>query len=245
MPRVPFFKLYIDDFVGGVADMTTEEVGAYVLLLCYQWGKGYIPDDGAKIRRIGHLTADADIGLLTEKFPLSGHGRQNLRMEQERKKMEAFSKRGKRNVDERWKYQNDTKGIPNAYQNDTPIAIDHSHSHSSIDQKPKKIKSTSNGFDGFTSFWSAYPKKVEKQKVIKWFKAHHPKQEVVLAMIEAITAQRNTDQWKRGFIKNPLTWLTGGCWEDEPFTVEDPHAEDVMDRWMKAHQEDAHDEAGI
>ena len=39
----PAFQFYPDDFLGGVADMTQTEVGAYLLLLCHQWNRGSIP----------------------------------------------------------------------------------------------------------------------------------------------------------------------------------------------------------
>ena len=43
--KPPAFQFYPDDFLGGVADMTQAEVGAYILLLCSQWGRGEIPPD--------------------------------------------------------------------------------------------------------------------------------------------------------------------------------------------------------
>lgn len=43
--KPPAFQFYPDDFLGGVADMTQAEVGAYILLLCSQWGRGAIPPD--------------------------------------------------------------------------------------------------------------------------------------------------------------------------------------------------------
>jgi len=50
MARPPWFPLYPTDFLADdkVSAMTTEEVGAYWLLLCYSWyqtPQGSIPDD--------------------------------------------------------------------------------------------------------------------------------------------------------------------------------------------------------
>lgn len=69
--------------------------------------------------------------------------------------------------------------------------------------------------DLFDAFWKAYPKKVEKQKCINWFKSHKPDKALVNKMLQAIENYKKTDAVKRGFIKNPLTWLHGGCWDDE------------------------------
>lgn len=96
---------------------------------------------------------------------------------------------------------------------------------------------TSNGFDGFAVFWAAYPKKVEKQKVVEWFKKKKPTASLVGNMIAAIEIQKESDQWQRGFIKNPLTWLNRGCWEDEP--GDSGTALGGVDQWL---QEASHDQ---
>ena len=46
MNGLPYFAFYANDFVGGVKLFTTEEVGAYMLLLCYQWTNGPLPKPG-------------------------------------------------------------------------------------------------------------------------------------------------------------------------------------------------------
>ena len=58
--KPPAFQFYPDDFLGGVADMTQAEVGAYILLLCSQWGRGAIPPD-------------PDRAALIAKGPVSSH----------------------------------------------------------------------------------------------------------------------------------------------------------------------------
>jgi len=58
--KAPAFQFYADDFLGGVADMTQAEVGAYILLLCHQWGRGEIP-------------LDAERAALITKGPISPH----------------------------------------------------------------------------------------------------------------------------------------------------------------------------
>ena len=68
----------------------------------------------------------------------------------------------------------------------------------------------------FELFWSRYPKKVDKQKTIKWFEKNNPTEELVNKMIEKIEKFRQTKQWQnRQYIPNPTTWLNGKRWEDE------------------------------
>jgi uncharacterized protein YdaU (DUF1376 family) len=59
----PCFPFYVDDFSsdGKVEAMTTEEVGAYMLLLCKAWRErppGSIPDDDRVLARWARLTPD-------------------------------------------------------------------------------------------------------------------------------------------------------------------------------------------
>jgi uncharacterized protein YdaU (DUF1376 family) len=95
----PAFQFYADDFIGGVADMTQSEVGAYILLLCHQWSRGEIPNDPARASLIakGEVTAH-----VLSKFP---NGK-NERMERVRAEREAFIARQRNNglkgMDKRW-----------------------------------------------------------------------------------------------------------------------------------------------
>lgn len=67
--------------------------------------------------------------------------------------------------------------------------------------------------DGFDEFWSMYPKKSDKDAARKaWDKKKPPLDEV----LRALEWQKQSDQWKRGYIKNPATYLNAGSWQDEP-----------------------------
>ena len=65
---------------------------------------------------------------------------------------------------------------------------------------------------GFDEFWKNYPRKVGKEAAKKAFRKVRVPVEI---LIEAIGKQAETDQWKRGYIPNPATWLNQGRWEDE------------------------------
>jgi len=76
----------------------------------------------------------------------------------------------------------------------------------------------------FDSFWKAYPKKVGKGAAEKSFAKYKPDDALTETMIRAITAQKQSRQWKEGYIPNPATWLNQKRWLDEmeeealPFT---------------------------
>jgi len=75
--KPPAFQFYADDFIGGTLDLTAEEIGSYILLLCFQWSRGAIPTEKPVIDRIGRANVSAAV---LAKFP----GGKNERLERVR-----------------------------------------------------------------------------------------------------------------------------------------------------------------
>lgn len=92
MSAPPAFQFYPDDFVGGTAGMPLEAIGAYILLLSYQWTHGALPaDDASRARVVGQEFSPrwpATWAVLEAKFP----GGRNQRLELVRAKHDAFCK---------------------------------------------------------------------------------------------------------------------------------------------------------
>jgi uncharacterized protein YdaU (DUF1376 family) len=97
MNKPPAFQFYADDFLGGTAILSTEEIGAYILLLCHQWNTGSIPDDDNLIRRIAKVTQAFDLGLVKAKFQSVDGVLKNARMEHEREKQRLFREKQAQN----------------------------------------------------------------------------------------------------------------------------------------------------
>lgn len=66
--------------------------------------------------------------------------------------------------------------------------------------------------EDFAIFWSAYPKKIGKDAAYKSWSKVKPRIDDVMY---ALSWQQDSDQWKRGFIPNPSTYLNQGRWKDE------------------------------
>lgn len=101
--KAPAFQFYADDFLAGTLDMSQEEVGAYIRLLCYQWNRGSIPVETEKQQRLAGGCVSVDV---LAKFRLLPDGRLvNERLEEERNKQAEYrakqSEKGRKSAESR------------------------------------------------------------------------------------------------------------------------------------------------
>lgn len=91
MNKSPAFRFYADDFLAGTFDMSTEEVGAYIRLLCHEWNRGSTPVEPEKQQRLAGGSVSDEVRA---KFHLCEDGRlRNPRLEKERQKQAEFSQK--------------------------------------------------------------------------------------------------------------------------------------------------------
>ena len=88
MNQPPAFQFYADDFIAGVADMTQNEVGAYIMLLAHGWNtRGLDPTDPARLK----LLAKGEVSEhVLRKFKLRNGRLCNQRQEKERHKQVVY-----------------------------------------------------------------------------------------------------------------------------------------------------------
>lgn len=67
----------------------------------------------------------------------------------------------------------------------------------------------------FERFWAAYPRRKGKDAARKAWAKRKPDDDLVMVMLSSIEAQQASDQWQRGFIPYPATWLNEGRWQDD------------------------------
>jgi len=97
MRKPPAFQFYADDFLAGTIDMTAEETGIYIKLLCYQWSKGKIPFATSLLGGLLHGSHVAKCEeVLKKKFVRTDDGWQNERLEEVRRIQEVRKQAGKR-----------------------------------------------------------------------------------------------------------------------------------------------------
>lgn len=92
----PAFQFYAKDFISGTMHMTTEEVGAYIRLLCFQWEHGSVPND---IKALARITGSRKsvINEVLKKFTSTESGLVNQRLNKSREEQFAYRERQRLN----------------------------------------------------------------------------------------------------------------------------------------------------
>lgn len=95
--KSPAFQFYPADFLVETAQLSNEEIGIYIRLLCYQWSFGHIPKDLKIISRLAACKSRELVGVL-RKFEQDKDGNFfNQRLELERLKQNEFRDKQKAN----------------------------------------------------------------------------------------------------------------------------------------------------
>ncbi len=125
--KAPAFQLYADDFLAGTADMTAEEVGGFIRLLCHQWAKGGVPDSEERSGMMAGLMGSPSLRYVLSKFekdPADGLLK-NKRLESVRSEKDAYlksqSESGLKGALARWN-QCRANGDPNGDPNGAIVA---------------------------------------------------------------------------------------------------------------------------
>lgn len=191
--KAPAFLFYADDFLAGTADMSAEEVGGYIRLLCHQWTKGSIPNDPERVARMAGLIGSPCVGYVLAKFRLcDGHTLKNARLEKVREEHQAFKARqstaGANGAAKRWGKCPDN-GDPNGVAIATPMAAPWPE-HSQTIAGPMATRWPED------SSPSPSPKEDTKKE-----KALNPDLEAFRLRVGAMIRRRPTTQWSAKEIK--------------------------------------------
>lgn len=225
-------QLYVADYLGDTRHLTTEQHGAYLLLLMTMWrADGRLPHDDKKLARITGCTASrwARIkGDVLDFFDVDGadltHGRLMLELKKASEKSIQRAEAGKRGGEAKARK---TNGTPVANASDL---LCHSSDIRSQNKKEEPTVPCSRA-DDFERFWAAYPRKVAKDaarrafpKAVSRISSAEP-MAVILAGIERALPGWGDPQ----FIPHPASWLNAGRWDDEAPTTPQSHANDRPD----------------
>jgi uncharacterized protein YdaU (DUF1376 family) len=122
MAKDPAFLFYTNDFLSGIQDLTMEERGQYITLLCLQHQKGHLSEKAIRLC-LGNAAAD-----VMAKFRQDSAGLwYNDRLEQEIEKRAASSKKQKARAEEGWKKRKinaESNAVGDAYGNAAALPLE-------------------------------------------------------------------------------------------------------------------------
>jgi len=122
--KPPAFQFYPQDYLAStrVAEMTLEEEGVYIRLLCYCWSAGSIPKDPERCARLAGKGCSVETATVVQRsfneHPTDPqrlvHDRLDIERENQRKRREQAAEAGKESAKRRKAPQNVPSSLPEA-----------------------------------------------------------------------------------------------------------------------------------
>lgn len=213
-------QLYVADYLGDTQHLTTEQHGAYLLLLMAMWrNEGSLQNDPTKLARIARVSArrwhivSVDVMAF---FDIEGETVTQKRLVREHQKALSISEKrsasGKRGAEAKSLKSND---LPSA---NAKQLLQHSQIPEPYREKKEgtNVPSKERDFDPqFEAFYAAYPRHVGKGAARRAFAGACRKTDP-----ESLTkaARRFAGQVvgkDPKFIPHPASWLNGERWDDD------------------------------
>lgn len=212
MSKDPAFLFYSADFLVGVMDLTDEETGQYIKLICLQHQKGRLKKESI-YRMFPNISDDVLAKFEIDENGLYYNPRVEIEIEKRNKYIEAQRSNGAKGgrPPKNAENPNETHGFNSAKANENPSE------NENINDNKNNIDVDNNlYFQQFNIFWDLYPKKRDKKEALAIFLSLKPSEELFKAIIEAVELQKHSKQWEdKQYIPYPSTWLRGKRWEDE------------------------------
>ena len=152
MTHLPFIQQSLGDVLSETAHLSTEEFGAYQLLVFAFWQHGALPDDDARLARIVRATPEKWAEMRDTLAELFGVDWIPERLAKRRDEVEAAHlanvRKGKKGAQKRWKKEPEadspTNGPANSWANSN-----HNHNHSSqaLEEKPLPYRASASKDD--------------------------------------------------------------------------------------------------
>ncbi|WP_454864555.1 YdaU family protein [Pseudomonas rhizophila] len=223
MAALPYMQFYVADYLADTSHLTTEEHGAYMLLLFSYWqtGKPLRIDRLSTIARIPNDRWTSVADTLSEFFHITETHWVQFRVESDleavNSKVQTASNAGKASARKKalQKQQNSNESSTTV---DDPLQRNANHIDTDTDTDKNKTPSPPEGDGLFPKFWALYPRKQDKAKALKAWAKLKVNDDLFALIASGLAAQSVSADWIKEdgkYIPMPTTWLNGKRWEDE------------------------------
>ena len=209
MTSLPYLQLYTSDYLADTAHLTTEEHGAYLLLIMNYWQRGKPLDNtDNRLAHVARLTDErwkAVETVLSQFFQIDGqiwfHSRIERDLAAVREKSDRASYAGKRSAVQR-----------SLNERSTFVQRSFNQEEEEEDEKEDNKNTLDHKFD---LFWTAYPRHTAKGAARKAF-AVALKKTTAEKLIAAAECFKNDPNREEAFTAHASTWLNQERWLDDP-----------------------------
>jgi uncharacterized protein YdaU (DUF1376 family) len=210
-----YMPVVIGDYLKDTMRLTTEQHGAFFLILLDYWTKGAPPDDDETLASIARLPLDRwqkARPVLASFFKVEGGRWLNKRAEEELAAARAKSQKATESANKRWDGSSKSEPDANAHANASPEHMLETCSAPAPSPISKKDKITDSGFE---EFWGAYPLKKSRGQAERAYQSARKATDAATLLAGAKRYAADPSR-KPEFTKHAATWLNGKCWLDEP-----------------------------
>lgn len=209
-----YYQFNIADYRKDTSHLTPIEHYIYRTLIdWYYLDEKVIPKETQVVLRrlgLGLENEPSLLNVLSDFFKLTDFGYSHSRIDDEIVKYQNQSVKNKLNGMKGGrppKVDNPTVKTQSViFANPTETEINPNQELITINHKPNTTNAE------FDKFWFEYPKKVGKDAALKAWKKANPD---IFQVLDALQWQRESSQWRSGYIPNPATYLNQGRFKDE------------------------------
>lgn len=247
MSERPFMQLYVSDFIGDTLHLSTEQIGAYMLLLMAMWNAGgKLPADEAKLARVTRMSVKKWKAIADDLLPffeVDGDEIRHNRLTKELRKSESKSQSraaaGAVGGNAKALKDKDAR-LANAMRSPQhlPDTITREDSSSLRSEKSARAPGPNLKAEFESELWPIYPHKVGKPVALQAFVKARSRAdlETIIAGLRRYVAKTDDRPWC-----NPSTWLNQDRWNDMPATVprgqSPPREPDLADHFNRKARE--------
>lgn len=211
MSKDPAFLFYSSDFLTGVSDLTMEERGQFVTLLCLQHQKGHLSEKLMRLQCGGTPNADVLAKFRKDKKGLYF----NKRIEEEREKRAAHSEKQRLNAYKRWNKENTTLKQLESNGNATamPLENENENRNENINRNKNENSLEAKIIENypFEDFYDLYSKKRYRAKAEgEWKKLSDNRRRLAMDHTQKFVVSE-----EKQFRPDPHRYLRDRGWENE------------------------------